>query len=58
MKRLNTEIGRVFSAYAEVVPKSDIPFLAGNGILRVRGGSSGAWSSMERTMVYSPRTRR
>ena len=38
MKRLNTEIGRVFSAHAEVVLTATVPRPL--GILRARGGSS------------------
>ena len=49
---------RVFSAYAEVVPRERAHLIFDESILRVRGGSS-AWAEMGVGIdLYSPRTRR
>ena len=48
----------VFSAYAEVVPRLRPRKSVGNGILRVRGGSSNIIMYGVDGEPYSPRTRR
>ena len=48
----------VFSAHAEVVPRTPPPQTGGPGILRARGGSSKARSIANAFETYSPRTRR
>ena len=58
MKRLNTEVGRVFSAHAEVVPMLISGRLHPVSILRARGGSSIPPNLIPAAHGYSPRTRR
>ena len=48
----------VFSAHAEVVPKSSPSGIAGRCILRARGGSSLDLKIARLFEEYSPRTRR
>ena len=48
----------VFSAHAEVVPKSSPSGIAGRCILRARGGSSDVERHRINAVKYSPRTRR
>ena len=58
MRNLGVPRTAVFSAHAEVVPAQLYGLTPAAGILRARGGSSGALGQGSRLWLYSPRTRR
>ena len=58
MKPEETEAETVFSAHAEVVPRTLVLMFCLVSILRARGGSSIEYLDNEIQEMYSPRTRR